>query len=587
MGREDCPKRATADPEFQDGTLKLALVAAFAAAAVYAPTLRHQFLWDDIPQILDNPWMRDFRSLPVIFSSDSWIVQQTAGYYRPLLHTVYLILYQTFGPNPVAFHAANVLLHGLNTALVVLFVRRLHGSIGGDRAAGPGFSLVAGLMFAVHPANASVVAWAQGMDNTLCACFGLAALLAHQRTGRLWAALAALGLVLAAFSRETAAVFPPLMVLTDLVGARQPWLGTVRTRLPRYCLYAAALVGYLAIRARALGALLTGGPGSPFDGKSLLLDGPVLFALNLRTLFIPFPLAVRPPYLPVQSPADPRFAASVVVIALLAFIALRLAKRSPLGFLGLAFVTLPLLLVVYLPANGLPLGNHRLYLPTAGLGLVLAAALFRERAAPAFLKRHRTRIGVAVAVILGAWTLAWSPVYADSLTFWRAAVRNTPEAWMPHLHLGIALAEAKRDPEAVVELEMAGAIAPRNPLAHYHLAGIYLRQGRRDLASAEYRTALAVDPAHFPSLSDLAQLELDSEHDKEALALLQRAVKIAPGHPWVRDRLGAALFLNGYTAAGIAELKAAAELAPWDAEIRRHLEQAQQLLRAPTGPGAQ
>ncbi len=566
MSRDDGP-----------GTLRLAIVAAAVAAAVYAPTLRHQFLWDDIPQILANPWLRDVRSLPEIFSSDSWIVQTLSGNYRPLFHTAYLILYQVFGPNPAAFHAANVLLHALNSALVVLVVQRLQERLGGDSAAGPGLALVAGLMFATHPANASVVAWVQGMDNTLFVCFGLAALLAHQRPGRSGAALAALGLVLAALSRETAAAFLPLVLLTDLVAARQPWLATVRAQLSRYCLYAAAIGAYLALRARALGGLMTWGAGLPCDVQSLLLDGPVLLALNLRTLLVPFPLSVWPDFSPVQSPADPRFILSLAVIGLLVFAAFRLARRSPTGFLGLAFVLVPLLLVVFRSVIGLfPLANRRLCLSSAGLGLLLAAWLFRERAASSFLQRHRMPVGVGVALILAAWTVAWSPVYRDSLTFWNAAVRAAPGAWMTHLQLGITLADAKRDPEAVDELKKAGRINPRDPLAHYHLAGIYSRQGRRDLAGASYRAALVVDPAHFPSLSDLAQLELDAERYQEALALLRKAAQLAPRHSWVRDRLGAALYLNGYTAEAIAELKAATELAPWDTEIRRHFEQARQ-----------
>jgi hypothetical protein len=63
--------------------------------AVYAPTLRYGFVWDDHEQVVDNPHIRDWSSLPELFRHD--VLQLSRGgearsnYYRPLFWVQYLV----------------------------------------------------------------------------------------------------------------------------------------------------------------------------------------------------------------------------------------------------------------------------------------------------------------------------------------------------------------------------------------------------------------------------------------------------------------------------------------------------------------
>lgn len=140
------------------------------ALVLFASTFWSGFVFDDVHQILNNSWIRDFRHLSQIFSSDVWaFAGKDSNYYRPLMHLVYAGIYVTFGPIPWAFHVVNVLLHSAVTiVLFVLVFRILRGSyIGGHEMKGTA-ALLAASMFAAHPIHTEAVAWVGASRRWLC-----------------------------------------------------------------------------------------------------------------------------------------------------------------------------------------------------------------------------------------------------------------------------------------------------------------------------------------------------------------------------------------------------------------------------------
>jgi tetratricopeptide (TPR) repeat protein len=72
------------------------------------------------------------------------------------------------------------------------------------------------------------------------------------------------------------------------------------------------------------------------------------------------------------------------------------------------------------------------------------------------------------------------------------------------------------------------AAAPRD-LKALNLMGIALTgAGRKDAANDRFRAALAIDPAFYPALKNLAINEYDSGHPAEARAHLEQVLKLAP-----------------------------------------------------------
>src|SRR5512143_4138639 len=105
------------------------------AAALYLNALWNGFVYDDIPQVVQNPWISSFRNTVAIFTAGAWgFAGETTNYYRPLMHIFYMLIYALFGLNPLGFHAFNVVVHAGVSLLVFVLASRILGNDG----SGPG-----------------------------------------------------------------------------------------------------------------------------------------------------------------------------------------------------------------------------------------------------------------------------------------------------------------------------------------------------------------------------------------------------------------------------------------------------------------
>src|SRR6202521_4729310 len=80
----------------------------------YLNTLGNAFVYDDIPQLVDNPYVHSFRFLGKIFGSTVWSFQGAQGVtniYRPLMSFAYLVGDKLFGLVPFGFHIMSLALH--------------------------------------------------------------------------------------------------------------------------------------------------------------------------------------------------------------------------------------------------------------------------------------------------------------------------------------------------------------------------------------------------------------------------------------------------------------------------------------------
>ena len=72
---------------------------------------------DDRPLILEHPYTKKIADWPAIFTSGHYA---GSGGYRPLVTLSFAVNYLVGGENPLGYHAVNVALHALNSALVYL-----------------------------------------------------------------------------------------------------------------------------------------------------------------------------------------------------------------------------------------------------------------------------------------------------------------------------------------------------------------------------------------------------------------------------------------------------------------------------------
>ena len=121
---------------------------------VYLNTLKCGIVYDDEPAILKNNDLRPTASSwSELFLHDFWgtdIGNPTSHKsYRPLCVATYRLNYLVHQLEPMGYHLVNVFLHALVCLLFVLF----YGVVVGDVWS----SLLAGLLFAVHPIHSEAV----------------------------------------------------------------------------------------------------------------------------------------------------------------------------------------------------------------------------------------------------------------------------------------------------------------------------------------------------------------------------------------------------------------------------------------------
>lgn len=528
---------AEPSPTFRPRTA--ALLAALAVAA-YANTLRNGFVYDDLVQIVGNPWLRSWSFLPKILANHpgGFDPQFLPLYWRPWMNLSFLATRQILGPEPWSFHLASLAWHVVAVVLAyaaaVELSRRLDARVPSWGAA------AAAAIFAVHTAGSEAVAWACGVTDLTVTVFGLACVVLHLRDRRLFAALAFASALLA---KESAVVIP---VFLAIVGPR-----SLRRLVP----YGAVFLAYLPLRVLALGALAPGREAFPTSGAPWPFTAAELFARYLAKLVWPQHLSALSGIEPVPSIASPR--AAIGVVAVVAFAALVVVvRRRPFLLAGTALVALPLLPVLLLrPAGSAILADRYLYLPALGLGLLVAATLPR-------LGRGAKPIVALVVLALSAATVARNGVWRDGVTLWTDTVAKSPRsaiAWEflcqahaasgrwqeatgscaraleldparqdARVNLASALTVVGRPEEAAGRFLEALRRAPRSPEIWRGLGLAYARAGRLPEAAEAYRGALRERPEYADAHNDLGLVLFDLGERAEAEAQLAEAVRLRP-----------------------------------------------------------
>jgi Tfp pilus assembly protein PilF len=180
-----------------------------AVAAAYWPALNGALLsWDDNVNITENELIRglDAGRVGRMFTD-----LEQAMRYKPFSWLVWAVIYQSVGPAPWAYHAANLLLHAANTVLVFGLIRWFllwrfaslpdgpsgaaqpeapssaptgQGATTGTanrRALTVGCAAWGALAWALHPLRVEPVAWATGLPYGLSLAFALGSVLVYLR----------------------------------------------------------------------------------------------------------------------------------------------------------------------------------------------------------------------------------------------------------------------------------------------------------------------------------------------------------------------------------------------------------------------
>ncbi len=170
------------------------------------------------------------------------------------------------------------------------------------------------------------------------------------------------------------------------------------------------------------------------------------------------------------------------------------------------------------------------------------------------------------------WLAGWLALLAAShveLTGYR------PDRSMWHFQRGDAWRMLGDLDASIAEFRRAVAANPASALAHNNLGASLLRRGRFTEAQASLHEAVRLDPAYVDARANLALALAAKGDDAGAVAQLAVAVQRAPDRAPLRAQLGALLLRLGRSEAAVPHLEAAAGLVPDEPKPRYLLALAQ------------
>lgn len=550
------PPVARAGDSLSPLPLSIASIAIILAVfATYSPTLNYQFILDD-HRFVNDPRVQSGGHVWDYFTNYVW-AQFTGGpssFYRPVF-----VLWMRFNfilneMSPWGWHLLSIAKHLLVAVLLGLLVWGLLR----DRTA----ALLAGTLFALHPAQSESVAWVTVPDPLMSAAMlgsvllylkyvnrvsGDAATLAARSSRKLrkasrargenqhsvgWLIASAFLCLIAMFVKETAIVLLPIVFAVACVlpseenGGRSTGEvlspgARLQAAFGRTLLFWLAALIYFLMRFNALGGGALGVRTQNLPLSTVLLSAPAILWFYLKVLFWPVRIyafadpieigefSVRGVFLPGLA-----VGCAVALLAWGSTWAWRKATRDLPAreavrvecslFIGWLTLVLPLLLTLNLNAlnPGDFLHGRYTYLPLAGL-ILLLANMWRVT--------ERLRISLLIgagllAILFTVLTVRQESIWRDDLTVFSAAheiaPHNAPVALnlaRAHVQAAIALADAGHCDEAIPTFNQVTREYPQDWFAWAGLGQCQLELN--DLPKAEQSLHRAVELSHDPRMT--------------------------------------------------------------------------------------
>jgi len=532
----------------------VALVVGLVTVALYLPTLRYEFVWDDTLLISNNPLLK--RSAPLsCFGRSFWAGnhENLAGpamtYYRPLTTLSFWLDWHIAGGHPWYFHLVNTILAAITSVIITLIIwELLHSGV---------WAGLGGLLFATHSSHVESVAFISGRTDLLLASFcglaGFALLRSIRKHNPWWGTVVVPAFSLALLSKETAILFPVLVALAPLL---------TLTRWPRHyglvlgAVLAIALL-YLVLRASIFRMAIPLVAGMSL--KHRLVNAANTFGLYIKMFFWPFEHRAKFPVDPGMMHLTPNLLYTLLFVVSLPLLALR--RRFWVCLWGYCWTILFLLPVSNLVPIGPQAAERLLFLPSAGL-VMIVVVLFARLLTTRVQLRAATAGALAVVIaVFGFDSVRRSRIWQNEGALFSTMVREAPKA--PSAYANLANFVRPTHPDSAIKLYNRAILLDQGYVqAHINLGILYSQTADHRRALHHLRLANELRPNSAQIITNMGFAFLAAGELDSSLAAFSRARDLAPA--LAQPRLGYALArgLLGQTTEAGRELCQALSLSP-------------------------
>ncbi|XP_060089653.1 protein O-mannosyl-transferase TMTC4 isoform X2 [Heteronotia binoei] len=522
------------------------IVVGLLSVICFADSYDGDFVFDDSEAILNNKDLRAETPLGDLWHHDFWGSKLSSNTshksYRPLTVLTFRINYFLAGGfYPLGFHAINIILHCVISVVIVDVFSILLGGLqytGKGRRLNlvPKSSLLAALLFAVHPVHTECIAGIVGRADLLCALFFLLSFLGYCRALKeskegtpfsvAWILLSVLLGAVAMLCKEQGITILGLNALFDAVVINKLNILEVVLKILRKDKSLESLVVFrkgllfrtaillcggatmLYIRWRIMG---TGPPAfTEVDNPASFADSLFVRAINYNYYYSLNAWLLLCPWwlcfdwsmgcVPlIKSVTDWRIIALAVLwFCLIALMGQALcsedSQKRRILTLGLGFLIIP-----FLPASnlffrvGFVVAERVTYLPSIGYCMLITYgfSLLSKQA-----KRKKLLVAALLVLLL--------------INVWRCVIRSNQ--WRSEEQL----------------FRSALSVCPLNAKVHYNVGKNLADKGNQSAAISYYREAVRLNPKYVHAMNNLGNILKERNELHEAEELLSLAVQIQP-----------------------------------------------------------
>jgi len=525
----------------------------------YGNALFNDFVYDDGYLIIENKFIKSFAYLKEIFLSDVTItspLSQASGYYRPVSMVFLMMIHKVWGLNPFGWHLTSILLHLMNTFLVYILLRRISQNTT--------LSLIAGVIFAVHPIHVEAVTPVYNSMGLLASFFSLGSFLAFINSEgfkkKEFTVLSVALLLLGLFAKEEVIVLPVIFVLYDFYFLSQfSWRNIVQ-RWKSYALFFGAAFFYMVMRVVVVekGAALglwdlnftfNVIPSENFFWQVLTVIK--VFYFYILLLILPFQLSAFHVITAASSLFDVVTIFSVVVVLELLICALYIRRKKPL----LSFFVLMFFLSTLPVSNIIPIGGifaeRFMYFPSIAYCFLFAFVferLYRKfEGVEEKTKRNAViLVGLAAVLIYAFKSAERNYTWRNNLVLWRDTVAKSPSSAVARLNLADTYFSKKLYNEALSEYQTALSLSNFKEFhVHNSIGKIYGLKEEYDLALKEFHKVIELNDRFVEGYYNLGITYFHKDDLHSAAVNFAQARDLDSQYPWSYYGLGLVLEKKG------------------------------------------
>jgi tetratricopeptide (TPR) repeat protein len=576
-------------------SLAVCLTLALAVWIVFGRTLHYGFVnYDDDFYIYKNPIVTRGLNLHEIV----WVLthDNSLGEWFPLTDISHMSDWQLYGLNAGGHHLTNILLHTATAILLFVTLRKLTGAFG--RAA------FVAAVFAIHPLRVESVAWVTGRKDVLSGLFFMLALWTWTRYAqkqsreinlkpdtesaswvidpRRWTPDYFLALIffgLGLLSKAMLVTLPFLLLLLDYwplnrlspsaSGTRrsrsQIWAGLILEKVPFLLLSAAVCI--ITVLTQKHTFLAVQGLTLPWRVSNALLA----YTDYLRHMIYPVGLALVYARPGMNLPLWNVSLSALILIGISIGVIVGRRKHPYLLVGWLWYLGMLLPVIDIMQAGDQARADRYTYLPQIGLYVLLTWGVVELCHS---WRYRRIALGFAAAVILAGLLVdayVQTGYWKDNVSLWNRTLACTPECFLAHNNLGVALAEQGKLDEAVQQYNQALELNPDSAYAHNNMGNALVKQGKLPEAIEQFEWALRLNPNYAEACYDLGIALADAGKPDEAIRYYEKALLIKPDDADAHHNLGILLADQGKPEDAIQHFEQVLLIKPDDAEARYNL----------------